>query len=85
MGRTLSSRQTGHSRFPEGQPGGRHGDHVHVGQRPEIELTSESTATGMWWLNDYIVMQPNVRRRGYAFYEDEYVKETANGGRRAPR
>ena len=47
----------------------------HVGQRPEIELTSESTATGMWWLNDYIVMQPNTRRRGYAFYEDEYVKE----------
>ena len=47
----------------------------HVGQRPEIELTSESTATGMWWLNDYIVMQPNTRWRGYAFYEDEYVKE----------
>jgi bile-acid 7alpha-dehydratase len=49
----------------------------HVGQRPEIELTGESTATGTWWLNDYIVMQPNIRRRGYAFYEDEYVK--ANG------
>ncbi len=47
----------------------------HVGQRPEIELTSESTATGTWWLNDYIVMQPNTRRRGYAFYEDEYVKD----------
>jgi bile-acid 7alpha-dehydratase len=47
----------------------------HVGQRPEIELTGESTATGTWWLNDYIVMQPNIRRRGYAFYEDEYVKE----------
>jgi len=47
----------------------------HVGQRPEIELTGESTATGVWWLNDYIVMQPNIRRRGYAFYEDEYVKE----------
>jgi len=47
----------------------------HVGQRPEIELTGESTATGIWWLNDYIVMQPNIRRRGYALYEDEYVKE----------
>lgn len=46
----------------------------HVGQRPEIELTSDSTATGTWWLNDFIVMQPNVKRRGYAFYEDEYVK-----------
>lgn len=47
----------------------------HIGQRPEIDLTSESTATGTWWLNDYIVMQPNTRRRGYAFYEDEYIRE----------
>lgn len=47
----------------------------HIGQRPEIELTGEATARGMWWLSDFIVMQPNSRRRGYAYYEDEYVKE----------
>lgn len=47
----------------------------HIGHRPEIEITGESTATAMWWLNDYIIMQPNVKRRGYAFYEDEYVKK----------
>ncbi len=50
----------------------------HIGQRPEIELTGDNTARGTWWLSDYIVMQPNVRRRGYAYYEDEYVKQ---GGR----
>jgi hypothetical protein len=47
----------------------------HIGHRPEIDLTGESTATGMWWLNDYIIMQPNTKRRGYAFYEDEYSKK----------
>jgi len=52
----------------------------HVGQRPEIELTSESTATGMWWLNDYIVM-----RHGYAFYEDEYVKEHGRWKKKSTR
>lgn len=57
----------------------------HVGQRPEIELAGESTATGTWWLNDYIVMQPNIRRRGYAFYEDEYVKENGNWRKKSTR
>jgi bile-acid 7alpha-dehydratase len=47
----------------------------HIGQRPEIEITGEATARGTWWLSDYIVMQPNIRRRGYAYYEDEYVKK----------
>lgn len=47
----------------------------HIGQRPEIELTGEATARGAWWLCDYIVMPPNVRRRGYAYYEDEYLKQ----------
>lgn len=46
----------------------------HIGQRPEIEITGEATARGTWWLSDYIVMQPSIRRRGYAYYEDEYVK-----------
>jgi hypothetical protein len=57
----------------------------HVGQRPEIELAGESTATGTWWLNDYIVMQPNIRRRGYAFYEDEYVKEHGKWRKKSTR
>jgi hypothetical protein len=57
----------------------------HVGQRPEIELSGESTATGTWWLNDYIVMQPNLRRRGYAFYEDEYVKEHGKWRKKSTR
>ncbi len=57
----------------------------HVGQRPEIELTSDSNATGTWWLNDFIVMQPNVKRRGYAFYEDEYVKSNGKWKKKSTR
>ncbi len=47
----------------------------HIGQRPEIEITGEATARGTWWLCDYIVMPPSIRRRGYAYYQDEYAKE----------
>ena len=47
----------------------------HVGQRPEIEIMDDITAKGTWWLNDYIVMQPGTRRRGYAYYEDQYIRE----------
>lgn len=46
----------------------------HVGQRPEIEITGEAAARGTWWLCDYIVMPPGTRRRGYGYYEDEYIK-----------
>jgi bile-acid 7alpha-dehydratase len=46
----------------------------HIGHRPEIDINGKSKATATWWLNDYIIMQPNTKRRGYAFYEDEYSK-----------
>jgi len=57
----------------------------HIGQRPEIEITGEATARGTWWLSDYIVMQPNIRRRGYAYYEDEYVKEAGRWKKKSTR
>src|SRR5881296_2923213 len=47
----------------------------HHGHHPEIELTGETTARGMWALDNYLF---NVRQnRGVriaAFYHDEYVK-----------
>jgi SnoaL-like domain len=57
----------------------------HIGQRPEIEITGEATARGTWWLSDYIVMQPNIRRRGYAYYEDEYVREAGRWRKKSTR
>jgi hypothetical protein len=47
--------------------------HVH---QPEIELTSESTATGVWALWDTVIdLQHQLTIRGAAFYRDEYVKQ----------
>ncbi len=48
---------------------------MHQGHHPEIELTSETTASGMWALEDYLIDVPgNWSMRGAAFYKDEYVK-----------
>jgi hypothetical protein len=45
-----------------------------VGQ-PEIEITSETTATGIWALEDTVIdTQFEITLRGAAFYRDEYVK-----------
>lgn len=48
---------------------------AHGGHSPEIEITSETTAKGIWVLNDLVIIQPGTRMRGYGHYEDEYVKE----------
>ncbi len=47
----------------------------HRVHHPEIRLTSASTATGTWALEDYVIdLQADFRLRGAAFYSDEYVK-----------
>jgi hypothetical protein len=53
-------------------------DHMitaHGGHNAEIEITSDTTARGIWALNDLVIIQPGTRMRGYGHYEDEYVKE----------
>jgi len=55
--------------------GGENVTTTHGGHNPEIEIISGSTARATWALNDYIVIRPNTKRRGWGFYEDEYVKE----------
>lgn len=48
---------------------------VHRVQQPELDITSESTATGTWALDDVVIdTGANITRRGAAFYRDEYVK-----------
>jgi len=51
---------------------------AHGGHNPEIEIISASAARATWALNDYIVIQPNTKREGWGFYEDEYVKENGS-------
>ena len=47
----------------------------HKCHHPEIDLTSATTATGTWALDDVVVLQPfELTVRGAAYYEDDYVK-----------
>jgi SnoaL-like domain len=47
---------------------------VHQGFMPEIELTSPTTATGIWAMFDYI-RTPRGSFKGWGHYYEEYVKQ----------
>jgi hypothetical protein len=48
----------------------------HRCHHPEISLTSPTTATGIWALEDTVLMLDyGLSLRGAAFYTDEYVKD----------
>src|SRR5690348_5712471 len=48
----------------------------HRMHHPEIDLTSPTSATGVWALEDTVIeTQWQITIRGAAFYTDEYVKE----------
>jgi hypothetical protein len=43
--------------------------------QPEIDLTSETSAVGIWALEDTVIdLQFDITLRGAAFYRDEYAK-----------
>ena len=47
----------------------------HRVHHPEIDLTSPTTARGVWALDDVVILtELNVTVRGAAFYTDDYVK-----------
>jgi hypothetical protein len=48
----------------------------HTGHHPEIEVLSDTTATGTWYLTDvFINLVEKVRTTGSALYRDKYVKQ----------
>ena len=47
---------------------------VHQVHAPEIELTSPSTATGIWALNDIVRLAPGINLQGYGHYHETYEK-----------
>ena len=50
--------------------------HQHQGHHPEIELTSDTTATGVWYMDDTVhALEHNLKIRGNGIYWDEYVKQ----------
>ncbi len=47
----------------------------HRVHQPEITFTGETTATGIWALEDTVIdLQFGITLRGAAFYRDDYVK-----------
>jgi hypothetical protein len=47
---------------------------IHHGHMPEIELTSATTARGIWPMMDYLYL-PEFTFKGYGHYDEDYVKE----------
>ena len=47
---------------------------VHQGHNPEIEITTETTAKGVWVLNDRLIIQTIATLNGWRYYDDEYIK-----------
>jgi uncharacterized protein (TIGR02246 family) len=47
---------------------------VHQGHMPEIDLTSPTTATGIWALNDLVIWPNGTRLNGYGHYHETYEK-----------
>jgi len=53
----------------------------HQGHHPEIALTSDTTATGVWYLQDRVIVPAHdVEIAGTAFYDDRY-RRTEGGWR----
>jgi hypothetical protein len=48
---------------------------MHHGHHPEVTLTGDATATGMWYLEDrVIVLARDFELHGTGIYHDQYVK-----------
>jgi uncharacterized protein (TIGR02246 family) len=47
---------------------------VHHGHMPEIEITSPTTATGIWALHDVVIWPDGTRLEGYGHYHETYEK-----------
>ena len=48
---------------------------IHHGHHPEIEITSDTTARGTWFLYNYMIdARDNINMLLAAVYDDEYVK-----------
>jgi SnoaL-like domain len=53
----------------------------HNGHHPEIDFTSDTSATGVWYLLDRVIIpSADLEIGGTAFYEDRYTK-TGEGWR----
>src|SRR5438093_8484315 len=47
---------------------------VHHGHMPEIELTSDTTASGIWSMEDFNYWEDGTQNHGYGHYFETYEK-----------
>ena len=48
----------------------------HNAHTPEIQILSETEATGIWYLHDkFVSLDDNINFEGTAIYQDKYVKQ----------
>jgi uncharacterized protein (TIGR02246 family) len=47
---------------------------VHQVQQPELELTSPTTAAGVWAMQDVVRFAPGITLHGFGHYHETYVK-----------
>ena len=47
---------------------------VHHGHMPEIDLTGQDSATGVWTLEDYNIWEDGSQSHGWGHYLETYVK-----------
>jgi len=47
---------------------------VHQVQQPELELTSATTAAGLWAMQDVVRFMPGVTMHGFGHYHETYEK-----------
>ena len=48
---------------------------VHHGHMPEIDLTGQSTATGVWSMEDYNIWEDGSQNHGWGHYLETYEKQ----------
>ena len=48
---------------------------VHQGHMPEIDLTSATTASGVWALEDYNIWEDGTQNHGWGHYLETYEKQ----------
>ncbi|HZQ30322.1 MAG TPA: nuclear transport factor 2 family protein [Mycobacterium sp.] len=53
---------------------------VHQVHAPEIEVTSATTARGVWALNDVVRLAPGLNLNGYGHYHETYEKAAGGAG-----
>ena len=54
---------------------------VHHGHMPEIDITSPTTATGIWAMEDMLRWPDGTEMHGYGHYHETYVKLDNEGWR----